>query len=80
MSQVTPSQHTVVQATKYNSDSGNATEVNSDSQMTPTTGATIAAISDQAFTRHQYHRRIRTRPMPAPDSRMSSQAWRTVSR
>src|SRR6476469_9962763 len=36
--------------------------------------ATIALISDHAFTRHQYQRRMRTSPVPAPMESSSSHA------
>jgi hypothetical protein len=48
--------------------------------MNPTVEARIAAISDTAVTRHQYHRMMSTNPMPAPDSSMISQACRTDSK
>ncbi len=39
----------------------------------------IALISDHAFTRHQYQRRIRTRPVPEPRANKNSHAPFTVS-
>ncbi|SRR5258708_7119043 len=39
----------------------------------------IALISDQAFTRHQYHRRISTSPVPEPSASRNSHAPLTLS-
>ncbi len=40
--------------------------------------AAMALISDQAFTRHQYHRRMKTRPVPAPRPISSFQPCSTL--
>src|SRR5215510_1899984 len=39
-----------------------------------TSDAIIAVISDHALIRHQYHRRISTRPVPAPSASRKRQA------
>src|SRR5437588_12312935 len=39
----------------------------------------IALISDQAFTRHQYHLKISTSPVPEPSASRNSQAPFTLS-
>src|SRR5438067_3576332 len=44
-----------------------------------TADTTIALISDQAFTRHQYQRRMRTSPVPEPSASRNSQAPFTLS-
>jgi len=44
-----------------------------------TNDAIIALISLQALMRHQYQRRMSTRPVPEPSARSSSHAEATVS-
>ena len=43
-----------------------------------TNDAIIALISDQALMRHQYQRRISTKPVPAPSARRKVQAFSTL--
>ncbi len=53
--------------------SGSSPAPNQSATLT-TRDATMAAISDHALIRHQYQRRIRTRPVPAPMARRKRHA------
>src|SRR6478736_576528 len=80
---VTASQTTVLSATVINmitesvrgSAAGNQRPGTVAKQMPDIANdASIALISDHALMRHQYHRRISTRPVPAPNARRNFQA------
>ena len=68
----------IVMAITRWSPAGYRASINGCTDIDTTPDAIIAVISDHAFTRHQYQRRISTSPVPDPSASRSFQAPSTV--
>src|SRR4051812_18710661 len=69
----------IVTATTRGSPSGYRATTKGCTASETTAETIIALISDQAFTRHQYQRRMSTSPVPDPRASKNSHAPLTVS-
>src|SRR5215218_10342177 len=70
----------MIVASAFGSPAGNLPGIVRNAMADTTNEVTIALISDHALMRHQYQRRIRTRPVPAPIARRNFQACSTDAR
>ena len=69
----------MVKPTMMKIEKGKVIAVNNFIHVNAMNGATIDVISDHALSLHQNHRRIRTKPVPAPHWIMNSHAPVMVS-